>query len=83
MIKQRKITLIPLTVFYVSASVVCMARAVTCLALMMVNHMNKPNPESSVWFNVHVVSYLVSTYFNVTMGIFQVASIIELFFVLG
>ena len=82
MIKQRKITLIPLTVFYVSATVICSARIVDCIAYLMYYH-NDQMLNGAAYKNVGIRASVVATYFNIIMGIFQVASIIELFCVLG
>ena len=38
MIKQRKISLIPLTIFYFSAALICTARAVDCICFLMYYH---------------------------------------------
>ena len=83
MIKQRKISLLPLTIFYISAAFICIARAVDCISFLLFYHRTRSMHETGKYYEIGVKADIVATYFNFIMGIFQVASIIELFFVLG
>jgi len=81
MIKQMKIKLIPLTVFYVSASVILAARIADCVCFALY-YKQGLNSESEA-YHMGLRAAIVANYFNIIMGLFQIASIIELFLVLG
>ena len=84
MIKQRKIKLIPLTMFYMCAFVITITRMAS-ISGQFCYYYNYSESDSyrDACYDLFWISGIVSNYFNIIMGFFQIGSIFELFFVLG
>ena len=80
-IKLRKYSLIPLTIFYLSATVIIVTRIIDNAGY--IKFYADDMDSNSNAYRIGMKAAIVSNYSNIVMGIFQVASIIELFFVLG
>ena len=81
MIKQCKITLIPLTMFYLCSTIIVITRIMNNACWMRLYDGNLT--KNSEVYVIALKTSIVSNYFNMIMGFFQVASILELFFVCG
>ena len=79
MIKQGKITLIPLTIFYACSTIIVLSR-ITNNSAFFRYYVSNLTTESQAYI-IGIKTAIVSSYFNLIMGFFQVASIFELFFV--
>ena len=69
MIMQRKFTLIPLTIFYLSAPTICVARFVDCLYFILY-YRAETRLECQQTGDAAIKANTVATYFNIMMGIF-------------
>ena len=68
MVMQRKFTLIPLCIFYVSSPTICLARFCDCLYFILYYH---TDPEEGLeFYDTANKATVVATYFNIMMGIF-------------
>ena len=100
MIKQRKLAIIPLTMFYLCSVVIVITRIINNAAFFdyyahedQINNYGKLcyyAPDSSrkslfesSEYDLGVKTGIIANAFNIILGLFQVASIFELFFVLG
>ena len=81
MIKQCKVTLIPLTIFYVCSTTIVITRIINNAAFF--NYFYSDLTEDSTDYHIVMKTGIIASYFNIIMGFFQVASIFELFFVCG
>ena len=73
--------LFPLLIFYLSAFVILVARVIDNLAFYKF-YKDGQNMNGDDYM-VGCKASMVATFANIIMGLFQVASILELFFVLG
>ena len=80
MVKMRMYTVIPLCLFYVCSTIIVMTRIINN-SVFFHYYRADLDDHTSRSYVVGVKTGLVSSYFNIIMGFFQVASIFELFFV--
>ena len=82
MIKMRMLTVVPLTIFYVCSTIIVLTRIIND-SFYFHYYRAELDDHRSRAYEIGVKTGLVSSYFNLIMGFFQVASIFELFFVCG
>lgn len=82
MIKMRMLTVVPLTIFYLCSTIIVLTRIINNSVYFHYYRAEFENHRSRS-YEIGVKTGLVSSYFNLIMGFFQVASIFELFFVCG
>ena len=68
MIKLRKYSLIPLAIFYLSATVIVVTRIVDNSAYVKYYHQGMPADSKA--YSIGMKTAIVSNYFNIIMGIF-------------
>ena len=100
MVKQRKIAIIPLTMFYLCSFVIVISRIINNSAFFdFYANENQTNGTGKLCYykkgedhstllhsdayDMGVRTSIIANAFNIILGLFQVASIFELFFVLG
>ena len=73
--------LIPLTIFYLSSFIIVVARIIDNIYFL--KFYNNGQDITGKYYALGAKASMIAIFFNIVMGLFQVASIIELFFVLG